>query len=160
MKVIKPAKLPVLTRAIEIGRRPFFHVGVAIAFPFPNPRALFDELRFWKLATAELGASPFDEGLAKATGEVLVAGRFFAPGGVPAPTGSVRVRIGSVDKRLAVFGPRTWKSSGASEPAPITTMPVDWAHALRHRTRTRTARASSPSTASTRCPRSSAPTRS
>lgn len=131
MKVIKPAKIPVLTRVVEFARRPFFHAAGIIAFPLDDARALYDELTFWKTTGAALGEKGVvDEGFAKPRGELLVCGSFFAPEGKPLPASYVRARLGAVDKRLAVVGDRTWQDRVPTPPTPITTMPIDWAHAF------------------------------
>ena len=131
MKIIKPIKLPILTRVAERARRPELHVAAMLGFPLDAPRALLDELAFWAAVSAALGASGVvDEGFAKARGELLVAGSFFAPGGVPLPASHVRVKLGSVDKRLAIVGDRLWRNNAATTPEPMATMPLDWAHAF------------------------------
>ncbi|MEO5731016.1 MAG: DUF2169 domain-containing protein, partial [Byssovorax sp.] len=131
MKVVKPAKIPVLTRVVEMARRPHFHVTAVVAFPLEAPRALVDELKFWKTSAAALGErGVFDEGFARARGEVLVCGSFFAPEGKPLPASYVRVRLGAIDKRLAVIGDRTWQDGVPSAPVPMVTLPLDWAHAF------------------------------
>ena len=71
-----------------------------------------------------------DEGIARARGELLVAGSFFAPGGEPLAASYVRARLGGIDKRLAVIGDRFWRDGVSSEPALMTEMPVDWRHAF------------------------------
>jgi uncharacterized protein YjbI with pentapeptide repeats len=38
--------------------------------------------------------------------------------------------VSNVDKRLSVLGDRVWKDHAATRPVPMTTMPVDWAHAF------------------------------
>ena len=129
MKIVKPAKIPVLTRIIELARRPHFHVSGVVAFPLDAPRALHDELTFWKIVSEAIGESGvFDEGFARPRGELLVAGSFFAPEGKPLSASFVRARLGAIDKRLAVIGDRTWRDGVSSAPAPMTTMPIDWAH--------------------------------
>ncbi|APR77367.1 Pentapeptide repeat family protein [Minicystis rosea] len=131
MKVIKPAKLPVLTRVLERARRPELHVAAMLGFPLQSPRALLDEMAFWATVSAALGENGVvDEGLAKARGELLVAGSFHAPGGVPLPASYVRVHLGSVDKRLAILGNRVWKSGVPTRAEPIAAVPIDWAHAF------------------------------
>ncbi len=131
MKVVKPMKVPILTRVVERARRPELHVAAMLAFPLDAPRALLDEIAFWKAVGAALGESGVvDEGFAKARGELLVAGSFFAPGGTPLPASYVRVKLGGVDKRLAVVGHRTWRDHAPSTPEPMVSMPIDWAHAF------------------------------
>jgi uncharacterized protein YjbI with pentapeptide repeats len=131
MKIIKPAKLPILTRIVERVRKPELHVAAMLGFPLDAPRALFDELAFWSTVADALGSSgAVDEGFAKARGELLVAGSFFAPGGAPLRASYVRASVGAADKRLAVVGDRFWRNHAPTEPAPMTSMPIDWAHAF------------------------------
>ena len=131
MKIIKPTKLPILTRVAERARKPELHVAAMLGFPLDAPRALLDELAFWACVGATLGASGvIDEGFAKVRGELLVAGSFFAPGGVPLPASYVRAKLGGVDKRLAIVGDRVWRDNAPAAPEPMATMPIDWAHAF------------------------------
>jgi uncharacterized protein YjbI with pentapeptide repeats len=131
MKIVKPTKLPVLHRVVEIARKPHFHVAGILAFPLASPRALLDELAFWQSTAAALGErGVFDEGFAKARGEVLVCGSYFAPGGKPVTASFVRVRVGGIDKRVAVAGDRFWQNQVPSAPQPFTTMPIDWSRAF------------------------------
>jgi len=131
VKIVKPAKVPVLTRVIERAHRPQLHVAAMFGFPLSAPRALIDEVTFWAQTTAALGENAvLDEGLAKARGEVLVAGSFFAPEGKALTASFVRAKVGAVDKRVAVVGNRVWRDKVPSAPEPMTTMPIDWAHAF------------------------------
>ncbi|WP_437605165.1 DUF2169 domain-containing protein [Sorangium sp. So ce834] len=130
MRVVKPLKVPALTRVVEVARRLRFHVGAMVAFPLDAPRALVDEMTFWQAATAELGGIALDDGIAKARGELLVAGRCHAPEGRRVAASFVRARLGGIDKRLAVLGDRHWTGRGFTEPEPFAEMPIDWAHAL------------------------------
>ena len=131
MRVVKPTKLPVLHRVVEIRRRPYFHIAGILAFPLASPRALLDEMAFWQASASALGERGiFDDGFAKARGELLVCGSFFAPQGKPVTASFVRARLGGIDKRLAVVGNRFWRNQVPTEPEPFTTMPIDWAHAF------------------------------
>ena len=130
MRVVKPMKVPALTRVVDVARRLRFHVGAMLAFPLDAPRALLDEMSFWEAVTAQLGAAVLDEGIAKARGELLVAGRCYAPEGRRVATSFVRAQLGPIDKRLAVLGNRNWNGHAFTEPEPFADMPLDWAHAL------------------------------
>jgi uncharacterized protein YjbI with pentapeptide repeats len=131
MKIVKPVKVPVVTRVVEIDRRPRINVAAMIGFPLDAPRAILDELAFWAAVTAELGEQVvIDGGVAKARGELLVAGSFHAPTGEPVTASYVRAKLGPIDKQLAVFGDRYWHDETPSEPERITTIPIDWAHAF------------------------------
>src|SRR5690606_32397230 len=98
--------------------------------PLGQPRALLDEITFWPAAQAALGSSLLDESMTKAHGEVLVAGSWHAPFGKPVGTSYVRVKVGPVDKRLAVHGERHWVRGSPSEPKPMTSLPIDWSRAF------------------------------
>ncbi len=129
MKIIKPTKLPILHRVVEIRRRPHFHVAGILAFPLASPRGLLDEMAFWQLTSTQLGErGVFDEGFSKARGEILACGSFFAPGGKPTTASFARVQVGGVDKRVAVAGDRVWQNQIPTVPQPFTTMPIDWGH--------------------------------
>ncbi len=102
-----------------------------LGFSLDAPRALLDEMAFWSTVADALGASGVvDEGFAKCRGELLVAGSFFAPDGMPLAASYVRTRVGAADKRLAVVGNRLWKDHAATDPEPMVSMPIDWAHAF------------------------------
>ena len=47
----------------------------------------------------------------------------YAPGGKPVASSFVRVKVGSVDKRLAVHGDRHWVRGSPSDAKAMTTMP-------------------------------------
>jgi uncharacterized protein YjbI with pentapeptide repeats len=128
VKVCKPLKIPILTRVVEHLRRPQFHVAAIVGFPLDRPRALIDELAFWSAVTPDLGIAVLDEGISKARGELLVAGRCCTPGGEPLPASYVRVKVGAIDKKLMVTGDRHRQLGFATEPKPFVEMPVDWAH--------------------------------
>ncbi|WP_437279869.1 DUF2169 domain-containing protein [Sorangium sp. So ce375] len=129
MKVCKPLKIPILTRVVEHLRRPQFHVAAIIGFPLDRPRALLDELAFWSAVTPDLGMAVLDEGISKARGELLVAGRCCTPGGRPLTASYVRAKVGAIDKKLMVMGDRHRQFGFATEPKPFAEMPIDWAHA-------------------------------
>lgn len=131
MKVAKPLKVPILTRTVELRRRCFFHVTAMMGFPVASPRALVDEFSFWRVVTAALGEQGvIDEGISKSRGEVLAAGSFHAPQGAPTKASYARVKVGALDKRVAVVGDREWRGEVPTPPEPMTTMPLDWAHAF------------------------------
>ena len=92
MRVVKPTKLPVLHRVVEIRRRPYFHVAGILAFPLASPRALRGEMAFWQASASALGeGGVFDDGFAKAPRVRLFCGSAFAPPAKPAPM----LRIGT-----------------------------------------------------------------
>ncbi|MFO7564008.1 MAG: DUF2169 domain-containing protein [Enhygromyxa sp.] len=130
MKVIKPGKLGVLTRCFEHGRRFYMGVSVLAFVPLGELEALLSEVEMWKFTATRLGAEgALDVAIPKSRGEFLVNGKAYAPGGVPQPMFPVRAQVGELCKDAYVFGDRFWTGSSATEPRPITEMPLDWAHA-------------------------------
>jgi uncharacterized protein YjbI with pentapeptide repeats len=130
MKIIKPQRLSLLTRVFEDDGQPYLVLTAMGMFSFAEPRRLLHEVVLWKTASEQIGQDTvLDAGMSKIRGEVLVAGSAFHAG-PPAPGTSVRVKIGSVDKKLYVFGDRVWKTTSFSDPAPFAEMPVTWERAF------------------------------
>jgi uncharacterized protein YjbI with pentapeptide repeats len=65
--------------------------------------------------------------------DVLLSGSCQAPGGNPVAALIAGIAVGSVRKRMAVFGDRQWKrgffAAGASDPQPFSVMPLSWSRA-------------------------------
>jgi hypothetical protein len=138
MKVIKPLKLGTLHRTFEYQGRCFWAPAILAFFSFENGAApqLGTEIDMWTFCASELGKSAIlDQGMPKARGELVVTGAFHAPGGQPVAAGQVRIRLGTVNKTLFVFGDRHWRRDyhlvwGISDPLPVATMPIDYAKAF------------------------------
>ncbi len=133
MKIVKPQKLGVLHRTFEVDRRSYLVVSLFLFFPLDAPRAVLTEVEMWKTLAAEIGeGAVLDEGWSKARGEVVVTGACFAPSSSPGgkAVSYVRVKLGAVDKQLAVIGDRAWKDGVPSAPVPFKQMPIDWQHAF------------------------------
>jgi len=130
MKTVKPLRLGVLTRPFENARQYYLSVAVMVFFPFDTPERLLPEISLWKLVAKELGAEGIlDEGMPKSTAEVLVAGHAFPPN-PPKPHCHVRLRMGSIDRTLYVFGDRQWELGGPTDPQPFNSMPITWSRAF------------------------------
>ncbi|MFO0611928.1 MAG: DUF2169 domain-containing protein [Polyangiaceae bacterium] len=139
MRAIKPNRLTLLTRTIELARRPRFIVSVIAATPFGTggaEKACFAEADIWKMFEARVGTGAIlDEGYAKPCAEVIVHGAFHAPDKIAVPVsfaGFEVVRDGKklVDKKVAILGERTFRAGIPSNPKPVLTVPIDWAHAF------------------------------
>ena len=66
----------------------------------------------------------------KPSAEVIVIGQAHAPGGTPAPSVDVGLRIGPVQKVLTVTGDRLTDIAGNGPPHPFRTMPLVWERAF------------------------------
>ncbi|MDR0827064.1 MAG: DUF2169 domain-containing protein, partial [Desulfovibrio sp.] len=111
-------------------------VGLYAAFdPEGENSTLRTEQDFWKEAPdafAALGQPPLlDMGLPKPAAEVLVAGFCRAPDKKPVAALETAFRVGSVSRRIAVFGDRERLSGGGfSAPIPFVAMPLVWERAF------------------------------
>ncbi|MGH7987394.1 MAG: DUF2169 domain-containing protein [Candidatus Binataceae bacterium] len=131
MKIVKPQRLGLLYRSYQDGERCYLAATVAAFLPFENPQWLLPEAAMWKTIAAELGKDGvLDLGMPKTRGEVLIKGACFSPAGRPTPALQVRFQLGSIDKRLYVFGDRFWRRGAPSEPAPFTRMDISWRNAF------------------------------
>ncbi|MFO0554309.1 MAG: DUF2169 domain-containing protein [Polyangiaceae bacterium] len=132
MRTIKPLRLGVLHRVIEIQRRPQLIVSVFAATSLAAPKQMLPEMALWKLVEKSLGTgATLDEGYSKPAGEVLVHGSFFSPHGQAEPVSFVGLELQRegkklIDKRLAILGRREWKHGVPSNPEPLSTLKLDW----------------------------------
>ncbi len=135
MRAVKPVRLCMLTRTLELGRQPHLIVSVIAMTPFSGERQVLGEIPMWKLFEERAGGVIVDECHSKPAGEVLVFGNFHAPGGAPVPVSFVGVDVTRGDKQLvskkvAVIGDRFWSASVPSNPTPLGTLPIGWQHAF------------------------------
>lgn len=136
IRITKPFKLGLLHRSYQYRGEQKLAVSVLGMFPLTEPGRLLPENELWQKAVTELGRDGMlDAAMPKSRGEFLLSGSFHAPGGKPVPAGYVRVKLGKLDKRINVYGDRHWKraagvSLGVSDPAPMASMPLDYAHAF------------------------------
>ena len=136
MKVFKPLNQGLLYKVFEDGKKCYLSVTILSFFPFEASSALLSEIDLWKFAASELGKDAIlDMGMPKPKGEVLVVGTCFAPGGKPVPAYEVRLKIGSIDKTLPVFGDRFWKRKAGvlktiSDHLPFTEMDIRYENAF------------------------------
>ncbi|MEL6209567.1 MAG: DUF2169 domain-containing protein, partial [Pseudomonadota bacterium] len=132
MKVIKPLRLGLLTRAVTLDGRTYqLAIGALAYIPLEAPRAFSMETALWKAAADHIDGSP-DEAYAKPRCEVLVSGSVTATEGQTLTVAKPRLiveRNGKrlIDKSIAVFGNRYWTSRGAvTEPTPFSELPLRW----------------------------------
>ena len=130
MRGIKPFKLGFIARPFQWGRQHHLGVSVMAFFGFDPPGVVYTDIEMWDLIGQELADTAFDVGMPKSRGEVVVTGRCFVPGGAPAATCPVRVKVGDVEKTIYVIGDRVWQKGVPTKPAPFTEMPIHPAHAF------------------------------
>jgi len=136
IRITKPFKLGLLHRAYQYRGDKRLAVSMLAMLSLTEAGQILSEPDMWRKTTAALGRDGIlDAAMPKSRGEFLVNGSFHAPGGKPVPAGYVRVKLGRLDKRINVYGDRHWKraagvSLGVSEPEPMESMPLDYAHAF------------------------------
>jgi uncharacterized protein YjbI with pentapeptide repeats len=127
MRVIKPQRLSILQRVLEVRGERLLAVGVAAYLPIDAPEIALPEVSMWQEIPKQVGKDvALDEGLPKPRGEILVFGRAFAPGGKPRPAFQVRVQVGPLDKSVYVVGQRRWVRGVPSEPEPLSEIVLGW----------------------------------
>ena len=131
MQVIKPMALGLTTRCVEFKRRLGLSLTGSLYFPF-KPGAegtVWTDMSMWKFLGAEMPEGPLiDEGVVKQRAEFLVHGSAYAPGG-SATACEVVAQVAGRRKVLHAVGPRQWVGRRASDPAPFSSVPLDWRHA-------------------------------
>ncbi len=136
MKVFKPFNQGLLYKVFEEEKKCYLSVAILSLFSFDLTQGLLCEIDLWKFAASELGKDAMlDMGMPKPKGEVLIVGKCLAPGGKPVPAYEVRLKIGSIDKTLPVFGDRFWKRKAGvlktiSDPLPFAEMDISYANAF------------------------------
>ena len=136
MKAIKPLSQCLLYKTFEANRSFYLCTAVISFFSFQSSPSLLSEPDLWKFESSELGKDAMlDLCMPKPKGEILVVGRCFTPEAKPVPAYEVRLKIGSIDKTLHVYGDRFWKRKGGlvkviSDPMPFTEMPVSYENAF------------------------------
>ncbi|MDP2801264.1 MAG: DUF2169 domain-containing protein [Phreatobacter sp.] len=134
-KIIKPRQLGILTKTERRRSGVSFVVSALGLVDLQQPTDFLGDQALWALAAQELPEGTIlDMAMPKPCGEVLVAGKAMAPGGVPVPTMTVQFVVGPVAKRLAAIGSRTWTSTAEgvrfTPPKPFTEMPLVAARAF------------------------------
>jgi uncharacterized protein YjbI with pentapeptide repeats len=135
MKILKPETTEILTRVfsnaanqycLSIGLIQSFALHPSAAQPAPGTSLI------WPTAVEALGEQAIlDEGLPKTNGEFLVYGAAYPPVGYTAQPISVNVTLGSLQKKLAVFGDRSFNALGLrSAPEAFQRMPITPAQAF------------------------------
>ena len=121
--IVKPTRLGVLQRVSSDRDAHRLWIAGLGAFDMQLPGDFLTEAQLWQTAAPILGTIPLDAGMPKPNAEVLMAGDACAPADRTVRRLAVDLEIGSIAKRLVVFGRRWWQygSDGPlmSEPQPF-----------------------------------------
>ena len=129
MKLLKPPHTEVTYRTLSLAPgRHSLSIALLVHFslhPDGEPSADATSPVWDAINPATKDYASFDEGWPKLNGEYLVFGAAYPPKGNLRQPVSVRVTVGELDKRLAVFGDREFSAlGGVSAPLPFERMPI------------------------------------
>lgn len=134
MSTVKPLRLGLLARAHRQPPKVYYFVAALGYFDLLKPTDFGLETEMWTSLAPTLGNDMLDACMPKPSGEILVAGEACAPAGEKVRQCVVDVQLGSVSKRLAVFGDREWMHGDGgpvfTRPAPFARMPLTWENAF------------------------------
>ncbi|MEA1966868.1 MAG: DUF2169 domain-containing protein, partial [Thermodesulfobacteriota bacterium] len=125
MDIIRPMQLGFNQRVLEQNRQFYFTASATLGINLQTGEEQIDAL-FLKDAFQGNPDNPplLDLGFPKPNGEFLLSGSYHCPSQSPVKGGEVTARIGNIEKKLYVFGPRKWQHGFPSEPEEITSMPL------------------------------------
>ncbi len=109
-----------------------FTLGARIEEAEEQTPVVFADRYFGDARTTSV-AEPGDVSLVKPGTDVLLFGHAYGPGGRTAHQAEVSLRLGPIDKRVAVFGDRRWGGTiltRISSPEPFEAMPLVWERAF------------------------------
>ncbi|MFW6105722.1 MAG: DUF2169 domain-containing protein, partial [Desulfovermiculus sp.] len=135
MKIYKERRHALIHRPLQIKDVHYLSLGLMLYFDLSAPEDLHTEQELWQESTPVLGQVSLDQGWPKPRAEVLCMGSCYAPRGKQVAAAEVRLKVGSVDKTLNVFGDRYWITgatglSTMTQARPFSVLPVDWTHAF------------------------------
>ncbi|WP_027212210.1 DUF2169 domain-containing protein [Burkholderia sp. WSM2232] len=107
MKIDKPSDTLLLFNAGALPGRPT--ACVTLGYLAGVDGHLESEQNAWRTLAALFGGTAFDEGMKKVRGTFAVVGNAFAPRGCQVTGLEVVARVGKLEKRLHVYGDRSWE---------------------------------------------------
>jgi uncharacterized protein YjbI with pentapeptide repeats len=132
MLLVKPSQISLLTRPIEYKKRFGLSVSACLHVPIDqgNKGALWGEQSLWKFVSSREYPPVLDEGVTKLIPEFLVSGYAYSTAD-RANAVAVKIKLGTKEKTVLVFGERYWKASQSmSEPTPFSKLPLIWDNAF------------------------------
>ncbi len=130
MKVYRPLQVSFNSQVLEQNRRFYFITSASLGINLQTGDPLLD-VDYLKDMFEAMGENALpDTGMPKPNGEFLVSGSFFSRDNHAVTGGKVKVRLGSMEKELYVFGPRKWQQGFPSPPDEIISMPIAYSKAF------------------------------
>ena len=133
--IIKPSRIATALTMEPVRGGCIGTVSAFVLFDFSSVREFLSEQALWPMVVEQMpNGAIFDKGQLKPKGELIVAGAALAPSDQPVTGMRVNVRLGDIEKRLAVFGDRYWRLSERgvvmTEAVPFDRMPIDEIHSF------------------------------
>jgi len=132
MKTYKPKIYGFSIRSFGLSGKTYLTTTIMVYFDLQKAGTVLDEQQLWTELPEQLGTDTLpDLGFPKPHGEVLVTGSCYArtPEGIQAS--DVSVKVGTLEKRLLIFGDRLWKPGNIpSAPRPFMEMPITWSNSF------------------------------
>ncbi|MET1410827.1 DUF2169 domain-containing protein [Roseibium sp. HPY-6] len=127
MRVFKPLRLGLLTKTVPHNGAGLFVISTLTTFDLLDPGDILAEAALWPIVAKELPKGAiFDAAYPKPAGEFFIAGK--AMSAEPVQAMNVAVSVGNLQRKLSVFGDRTWQagpdSPVFSQPVPFNEMPL------------------------------------
>ena len=130
MEIIRPLQISFNSQVLEQNRKFYFTASATLGVNLQTGEELLD-LNYFKDVFECMGENPLpDMGMPKPNGEFLVSGNYYASEGKAVTGGEVKVRLGEIEKRVYVFGPRQWQQGFPSKPEEIVSMPLEYTKAF------------------------------
>ncbi|MFH1490604.1 MAG: DUF2169 domain-containing protein [Pseudomonadota bacterium] len=136
MKIFKNNEHSLIIKTFGVKDTLHLATTILLYFDLNNPDALLGEQELWKTVPEQLcQGGILDVGMPKPRGEVLATGKCFAPMGKTRTASEVSISVGSLNKKLSVFGERFWKRTLGmpkviTDPKPFAEIPVTWQNAF------------------------------
>ncbi|MDE1991693.1 MAG: DUF2169 domain-containing protein [Rhizobiaceae bacterium] len=133
--IIKPSRIATALHMEPTESGGQMTLSAFILFDFADPRKFLTDQALWPMVVEQMPKGAiFDKGQLKPKGEMIVVGSAMAPGDEPITGIRVAARLGTIEKRLVVFGDRYWRMTDRgivmSEARPFDQMPIDDLHAF------------------------------
>ena len=125
MQSINPLQLDIRQNIFEHDRRQYWVVSATLCTHLLTGEVFFPFDYLGKILEPQSGSVPLDVGMPKPQGEYLVTGCFHAAQGMPVQAAEITLSLGSLKKRLAVFGERRWNGAIPGPPLSFTSLPLD-----------------------------------
>ena len=128
MKTFKPNTYGFSIKSFGLQNITYLTTTILVFFDLTDPGSILTEQEMWAILPEQLGPDTLaDLGFPKPHGEVLVTGSCFSPNQEPVAASEVEVRVGDFEKKLLVFGNRTWQPGNIpSHPEAFVELPITW----------------------------------